>query len=487
MLIRRRRPFFAPGSELIPLGGGSHVAGRIVVRRKRARFTSRRPQSSTTIETFGEAFADGTFIELVHHRSIPDAFELLLWDGKTAEFATHVKYRERNYTPAIVDPTVVRELHLPAKFHRDESVPGLVADLVEVIQRYSGLDDTSAGLIARFALGSWVADALPASPALMFVGPNSRELQQVFALLKCICRHAMPLAEVTLNGLCMLPLEIGLTLLIHQTDVQVPVERFLVASRKREWRFPRGGRLIPVFSSLALHCMEYSDAATIGAVAVPITPTDQALPILDDRERARIAELFQPRLLSYRFAHFEKIRTSTFDCGVLHVETRDSINAFAACTPENPELQAEIMQLVPAQVEEARQTKYTNETVVLIESLLLACHTPDLKKRYMREVADALMTIFSARGDERQFMPHEVGQMIRHLGFKVEPRDKRGFKLLLDDATRRKIHELAVNFDVPSADKPVEACTHCEAVRQNRKQSEETTDPTEPDEPTGKV
>lgn len=451
--------------------------------RKRARFhkTSYRGLVTKPIETLGEVFAGGTFIELVHDPSSDGVLKLLFWDGKTAKIAPLVKYGDCTYAPRKIDTSVARELHLPAEFTRSVSVKQLVEDLVAAIQRYSGLENVTAGLVARFSLASWVLESLPAAPTIIFVGPCSRELKQIFNLLKCLCRHAIPLTAVTVGGVCSLPMDIGLTLLIEQPEFSKSFEQFLIASRNRESKLPRHGRLLSAFCAKAIHSPSYSDAATIGAAAVPVVPTDRSLPTLDDQERARIIEEFQPRLLRYRFEFLEKVRSSTFDCGVPHVETRESINGFAACTPESADLQAEILRLVPDQAAEARQARWCDPTVITIESLLLGCHTPDRTKQYMGDTANAMKAIFSARGEEREFRPNQVGKMVRHLGFRLESRDNRGVKLLLTDATRRKIHELAVNFDVPSIETPSNGCSHCAAVLRNSEQSTEKNDSAVPE------
>lgn len=421
------------------------------------------------IETLGKVFADGCFIEPVHNAIDHDSLALMLFNGTSAEIAQRVEHRGGVYVAREVDPSILRELYLTTKIQPMDSVPQLFADLVQLIHRFTGLRDKSARLVARVVLSTWVADARSAAPSVMFVGPDCRELTQLLNLLKVLSRHALLLTEVTAGGLYSLPMEMGLTLLINQPELSEPVERILNAARNRENKIPRRGNLLRPFCSKAIHVAGYFQAA-IDAVRIPILPTGRALPVLDDEELIRIADDFQPRLLSYRFANYGKVKASQFDNSICDYAIRESINTLAACTPECPDLQAEIVGIVADDAAEVRQERWTDPPVVLVESLLMACHAPSDPAPYCGKIADVMVTMFSARGVERSFKPNQVGTMIRRLGFTLEPRDSQGVKLRLTKAVRSKIHQLARDFAVPSIDDRFPGCDHCADLDKNGEQ-----------------
>jgi hypothetical protein len=433
---------------------------------------------SKPIETLGAVFSDGCFIEPVHDPADQDALQLMLFDGETVQIAPRVEHRGRVYVARDVAPSIVRELHLPTEIHADGSVAQLFSDLVRLIQRLMGLPDNLAKLVARIPLSTWVMDARTAAPSIMFVGPDCRELTQLFNLLKCLCRHALLLTEVSAGGLYSLPMEMGLTLLIDQPELSEPVQRILNAARKSENKIPRRGNLWRPFCSKAVHAAGYFTASMIDAVKIPILPTGPALPVLDNAELIRIAHDFQPRLLSYRFANHGKVQASKFDNSICDYAMRESINILAACTPENPDLQAEIVGIVAHEAAEVRQERWTDPPVVLVESLLMACHTPGDSAPYFGKIADIMATMFSARGEERSFKPNQVGTMIRRLGFTPEPRDSQGVKLLLTEDVRRKIHQLARDFAVPSVDNRIPGCPHCADLDKNAEQTSGASDAT---------
>jgi len=132
---------------------------------KNARKTNTCDLPGKPIETLGEVFADGCFIEVVHDPADRDAIQLLLFDGESAQIGPRVEHDTQTYVGRAIDPGIACELYLPAELHLNESVPQLGAGIVQLVQKYSGLPDEAAELMARFFLANWVMDALPAAPS----------------------------------------------------------------------------------------------------------------------------------------------------------------------------------------------------------------------------------------------------------------------------------------------------------------------------------
>lgn len=417
---------------------------------------------SKRIETLGEVFEDGSFIEVVHDPADRDALHLLAFDGKSAYIASRVEHEDSTYVPGSIDPVIARELRLPAEVPPPESGRELAADLPRIFQRYAGLLNEAAELMARFILATWVMDALPEAPSLLIIGPDTREITQLLGLIKHLSRHALLLTDVTANSLTMLPTDLGLTLAIEQPVLKHPLAALLDASRRRAFKVPRRGTLWSPHFTKAMHCVHQLQAGGIKAVKLVIAPSAQALPLLDDRELERIAREYQPRLLSFRFANYEIVRSRIIENSTTASASQPTINAFANPSGGCADLHAQIVNFVDDDAADIREERLTDLSVVLIESLLMACHIPKQNSHYMGEIAEIMMTILSARGEEKKIQPNQVGRMVRALGLKLEPRDSQGIKLILSEKIRRRIHELACEFAVPSVERPVPGCPHCE-------------------------
>ncbi len=416
------------------------------------------------IETLGEVFADGSFIEVVHDPADRDALNLMLFDGETAQIGPRVEHENQVYVPREIDPTVVRELHLPADFRPNESVPQLAADMAHLGQKYCGIKEEAAELMARFFLADWVMDALPSAPSLVVIGPESREVMQVLALTKCLARHTLPVMELTPNDLCSFPTELGLTLAIDQPGVKGNLGRLLNASRQRMIKVPHRRSLWSPFFSKVVFCADQFQASLIKGAKLVVAPNGHPIPLLDDREQARIAHDFQPRLLSYRFANYATVRARIIEESASESAAPAPVSALPLPGFDDAELHAKIRDLVADSVIDASEDRWTDPSSVLLECLVMSCHLPNQRARYMGQIADEMMTLLSARGEERKILPKQVGRMIRDLGFETEPRDKQGVKLLLTEAVRKKIHKLAYDFAVSSIENPVPGCRHCDAL-----------------------
>ena len=420
------------------------------------------------IRTLGEVFADGCFIEVVHDPADRDALNLMLFDGETAQIGPRVEHENLVYVPREIDPSIAREVYLPAQFRPNESVPQLAVEIVQLFQRYCGLEVEAAELVARFYFADWVMDALPAAPSLVIIGPESREVTQFFCLTKCLSRHALQLTEVTASGLASLPTDLGLTLAIDQPELKEPVERMLNASRKRVIKIPRHGTLWSPYFSKVVHCTDQFQASSIKGAKLVVAANGHPVPLLDDREQARIAHDFQPRLLSYRFANYATVRARIIEESASESAAPAPVSALPIPGFDDAELHAKIRDLVADSVIDASEDRWTEPSSVLLECLLMSCHLPNQTARYMGQIADEMMALLSARGEERKIWPKQVGRMIRDLGFETEPRDKQGVRLLLTETVRKKIHKLAYDFAVSSIENPVPGCRHCEALGKKR-------------------
>jgi hypothetical protein len=417
------------------------------------------------IETLGGVFADGSFLEVVHDSSDRDALKLLLFDGEIAQIGARVEHNNQIYVVRKIDPAIARELHLPAEFRPKESNAQLAADIVGLVQKYCGLEEEAAELLALFFFAGWVADALPTAPTLVIIGPETREVNQLLALIKCLARHCLLLTEITANGLGSLPTDLGLTLAIDQSEFNDPLQRLLNTARKHTVKVARHGTLWSPRFSKALRCDTHFNAAMVKGARIVIAPHGRRVPLLDDREQARIASEFQPRLLAFRFANHATVRARIAEDANFDPSAPAQASALPAAKFEDGELHAKIRDLVAENLADTGEERWTDPGNVLIEVMLMSCHIPGQMERYMGQYADVMMTILSARGEERKILPNQVGPMIRSLGLKTEPRDSQGVRLILTDNVRKKIHKLGRDFEVPSNEALNAGCLHCEALR----------------------
>jgi hypothetical protein len=405
-------------------------------------------------------------LELVSSASDKKNLRLLLWNGHTASIASRIHYGGRTYEPAAIEPTIIRAMTLPAHIASHQSPRHLLNDMASTVQHYTPLSENLAGLVAHFVLATWVLGCIPAAPRLAISGPDSLGGTQLLLLLHCLCRRPLLLTQVDINGLLSLPMEWRPTLLIHQPQLSIRMEQFLNAVQKRCVRVPRRGRLLELHNA----AVTYSESrggrtpCKLFGLEIPVFSAGRDLPALDDVARQKIADDFQPRLLAYRLENYGKVCQSHFDASEFISPTRELAGCLGACTPEDPDLQAQLIQLLKGQDTEYRSALWTDLNTAIIEALVAYIHEGELNSIYVGKIAESAEVILEGRGEHRRIEARHVGERLRNLGLNTEPRDSKGMKLIFSQAVKRRVHELAHDLDVPTIRSGKEGCPDCNSL-----------------------
>jgi hypothetical protein len=282
-----------------------------------------------------------------------------------------------------------------------------------------------------------------------------------------LSRHALMLSDVTASGLKALPTEWDLTLLIHQAELSAEVERVLSIGRRRLGLIPCGGRVrdfhcaVGTYTELGAICG--SDA--LPRLEIPLVPALNGLPVLDETARQKIAEDFQPQLLAYRLDNFSKVLKAAFDAPQFTPSMQELAKSLAACTPGDPDLQAQVPEFLRFQDKEMRSAAWLELNTVIIEALLAFVHEAKADSIYVAEVAKAAEVILESRGEHQELEPRAIGPKLRTLGLNTEPRDREGIRLILTREVFRRVHELAYFYSVPSVHDGSMRCDFCREGR----------------------
>ncbi len=437
----------------------SHRKGNMVRQKQKK---SRVTEDRGPLPTNGKIFANGTAIEPVRDVTNPERLCLLYWDGMNANIGSKKTFDGQRYMPAPIDPSILRALTLPAEIAPYVSARKLLADISKSILQYSSLPENSVVAISRWALSSWFSEMQPA-PGLSIVGPDTSAGRQLLQLLHCFCRHPLLLTEVNVAGLRALPTEWSFTLLIHQPTLSVEVQRMLSIARRSIGFIPRAGRLLDFHCAVAtyteLGCAYGSGA--IPSLEISVVPANKLLPILDDNTRLKIANNFQPKLLGYRLANFSKVLNSSFDAPELSPSMRELAQNLSACTPDDPDLQAQVPEFLRTQDKEIRSAAWLDINVVIIEAVLAIIHEGKEDHIYVGEITKLAEEILRRRDENRKLEPRAVGARLGALGLITEPRDSKGIRLVLTGEVSRHVHELAHNLFVPSMQHGAKRCSYC--------------------------
>ena len=414
-------------------------------------------------------FANGTVIEPIHNGTNADQLSLLLWDGRKVTTGSKINYDGQSYEPSPIDPTILRAITLPKGIASCVAPPKLLADIAEIMAQFAGFPENSVAAMSRWVMSNWIPE-MQATSALSLFGPDTGAGRQQFQLLCYLCRHPLLLTQVTPAGLLALPTEWDLTLLIHQSELSAEVARVLSIGRKPLGFIPRGGQALDFHCAVATYT-EFGSTCGSGGIPsleIPVSPARQGLSVLDSATREKIANNFQPKLLAYRLANFRKVLNSTFDAPELTASMRELAQNLSACTPDDPDLQAQVPDLLRTQDKETRSEAWLDINTIIIETVLASIHEGKQDCIYVGEIAKAAETILWGREESRKLAAREIGTRLRLLELVTEPRNSKGIRLLLTAELSRRIHELAYKFSVPSIESGTKRCLHCNAVSPKR-------------------
>ena len=408
----------------------------------------------------GEIFADGTMIELVSGSSELDKPDFLLWNGRKATVATHIKHGGRTFEPPELVPSLYRAMRLPSKSTDYGSARSLFAAIVDLFKRHLDLPERESSMLTCFSISTWVADLLPRAPILAISGPDQEFGIDVLRLLSCVCRHPLMLAEVTPVGFRSLRPQLSLTLLLDQQELKPNMQRLLRASSYRGLHVPGNrGSVVDLYGPKAIFCGNDAAVDTLGGgvIHISVTPSQLQSSALDEQVQNEIANHFQPRLLMYRLKNHGKVCESRVEVSEFTFAMRQLARSVAMCFPEDAELARDAAQLLRPQDEEVRGQRSRDVNCAIVEILLGNIHQRkqraekvDRKQRPLKvdELTKDLNALLQSRGELIEYSAEEIGWKLKSLNIQRHS-DRSGRQVLLDRGTSQIVHRLARVYDLP--------------------------------------
>jgi hypothetical protein len=401
------------------------------------------------IATYGEVFVDGAIIELI--RGAQDGSpELMLWDGTKETIGARVEHRGQLYKPAPITASILRELNLSTHRCTHGSTCEFLEATCKLVATYTGLPEKSTSLVGRFVLATALVEALSVAPTLTIVGPDTARGNRLMELLRCLCRHSLPLTGVTPAGFCSLASGARFTYLISQACVGDKLHTLLDDVTSRERKIPFRGRLLDLFGVQVIHSASHvaGDSRALRSIQIPMISTGHDLPVFDFDTRLRITNDFQAKSLSFRRASLGMACKMDFDASNFAFALRDRARSLATATPDDRELQAGVFNLLREEDAEIRADRLIDPSVIAGEAVLVGWHGSPAGTVYVADLAVFAQEILRRRGEATTIEPAVFGKQLKLLGFVTE-RDAKGKKLRLTEAVRDRAQELVRDIGAP--------------------------------------
>jgi hypothetical protein len=406
-------------------------------------------------ETGGIAFSNERCVELIRN----DTGRLGLLDSSNKKPAERIEYQGRIFVPPTIHPSMLEVLTLPTGRSPSGSTANIFSRMCTLFMERS-IPEEGAKKLTYWALSTWFAELYPLAPCLVITGSRP-EASLVLQLLTCVTRHSLPLADISFAGFRSLPMHIQPTLLIGRLSPGM----WKVVSTSN---YPRA--YLPIREGLAdLYCAKALYAgirpvvdAPDGSFRIHLAPFHGKLPVISELTQRRLAADLQPLLVDYRIRHIGQVRDSDFDVPALGSEVRMLARVLGSAIVEAPELRADLVSLLQQYQEEIGPGNTFNEESIAVQALLGHSHSEETDQLlYIGQLADTSNRLLKERGSREELEPKALGWIIRNeLGFSPK-RHAKGFAIKLTVDARRRIHQLARDFQVLVPDETPANCTHC--------------------------
>jgi len=407
--------------------------------------------------TAGAIFPDGRALEIVRPKG--GGPQMLLWADDRATIAPTVKHAGLTYCPIELNPSLLASTRLPERL-ADQGITNLLGETQEVFESNIGLGAPESALLAAWVTSTWFPDCLSSVPLLVVHGFDETVAVALFRLLHCVCRRPLIVTEVRRATLPAL-MAVRPTLLVIQPEMPRRFGALLVRSNHRRLVVPAGrGEVIDLGGAKAIFSGGTGNlqVAETQGLHLTLSRMRQGYPkLLGEQTEDAIARRFQPRFLTYRLQHFQKVRQFQNAARNSVSSGSELVRALGACTLGDRQLESFWLPILESQQRDAAVERLWDPFATMIDVMLSSIHSgkPEMS---VRELTAFTNTLLRARGECREFSEVEVGAKLKKLGLERR-RKSAGMFLLFDSATRSHLHVLARRFGVG---KTLAECRDCD-------------------------
>jgi hypothetical protein len=404
-----------------------------------------------------DAILDDIVIDSVVHPNRPDQLRLHVWDGCRTRTVSSVEHQANTYKPSSIATGLTRAVRFPTSSRDFGTTTKVTESMSAFLSKHGHLTTDVAALLVAFALGSWFSDCFPISPVLHLLGPEN-EVCILLRLLGNLCRRPVLIGDVDVGALATFPKDLYSTLLINQRRLSPSVRRVLLASSASQFCIARGHRQLHINGAKAFSAD--SESANGIGLRVSISPVHELIPTLSDQREKQNANYFQSQLLRYRMIYLRRVFETEIDTRQSVPSMREEVRAWLTPIVECPDLRDSVFASLLQKSHDLEGNSFCDERCLAAEAALFFCHTPNRDHFFVADLTDTINSLLTGRHEDRQLTDKKAGLLLRELGI-YGRRVAKGYKILLTDSIRQKIHQLAYAYAVVSTKDSEVRCHYC--------------------------
>jgi hypothetical protein len=310
----------------------------------------------------------------------------------------------------------------------------------ESIAAQTCLPGDTCSLIAFWALSTWFPEALTVFPCLVLTGP-AYEAIRVLRTLKDLCCAPTLMAAFRSSDLKVVSFNFQ-TLLISQPNMNNQTATLLGNLTNRDfmtveegsYRYSAGSRAIYIGEDPAIKKIQ-------NAIYINVAAPSGAGP---SNRHGSVAYL-PGHLRRYRNEHLDQVRRLEFCPSGLSLEAHAIAKALGSCIIDAPELQSELVALLKPHDRQQAADRLDSVEALVAGAALTLCHKRK-DQIFVKEIAAEVNRVLENRGETLRLSPEKVGHRLKQIGLFTHTLSQAGKGLLLDGATKARVHEVAATY-----------------------------------------
>ena len=339
--------------------------------------------------------------------------------------------------------------------------------------QHPGLTSDAALKLTYFSFAILFPECAEIWPVASIVAADPVASTLLLRLIACICVAPLQIGEPTLNAILTLPQQPRPALLIvDQLAPNKELERVLRVMSRPGGRILRKGKFYDVcLPTLVCTGQPLRDHWILNqALQIVLTPICGPLPKLDAKSLDEFARQLRGKLVRYRELNFAKVRDAHFDVPQFTSPTREIASMLGRSIVEDPVLQRCLPMILEPQDQDVRIRRTDSIEAVVVEAALFLSHESARSQALIGAITTIANGILKGRGENIILDPRAVGHHLRALGLFSERLGRAGRGIRFTNEVRRRIHALALAYDVRTA-MDNSSCEFCAEARSNARMS----------------
>ncbi len=454
-------------------------------------------QNSSAMDTLVESDSDGRFVAPEGFRyylsssraeNQPDAqhdpptvlFELLrnsdekiyvCWPERREGvirliYASQKEHDGQTYRVPAMPPVLAHSLLLPTDQNRYGTTRDLFYAIQSMLREYVGLPVRQCSLLSYWSLATWFPDRLEYIPRVTVTGPPMAA-DHLFRVLRCACRRPILLSGLNSSTFRSIAIEqLTPTLFIRGARLSRTMVDLLDAGDHRDYLMVAGKDVLSPYCGKCIYLGEHGNQISDPAgIHIHVEARHSMMPTDVPDEGETLA--LQNRLLRYRLLNHHHVGRAPYSPQSVFPEFSYMVEQLANVIVDDDDLKTFVPDLLTEASEQAKADRSMTETALVLRALLNRCHEGDDQVLHVKKVAQAVNDMYEKEGEPLKVSNERVGHLLKNIGLYTRRLGSFGRGLLLDRATRTRVHELGLANAVLSEGGPA-VCEYCDKLREER-------------------